>query len=324
MSLGMRFLPAASTGAERFESFFDVYLVIGTLLFVATLGACFYFVFKYKRKTENDHTPYIAGNYIVEFTSIFLIAMWAAVFFLWGWHDYKDLISPRQDEYEINVIGQQWNWQIQYTNGKNLTNEMYVPINKPVKLIMTSKDVLHSFYVPAFRNKADTVPGQFTTLRFEANKIGTYHLFCAEFCGTAHSKMIGKVHVVSQDDFKKWLDGAYVAPKEEAFSQINDKPLANLSLAELGKKVYQEKSCNTCHSINGARVIGPSFKGLFGSEVELIGGEKVSVDENYVRESIMDPMKKIVKGYSPSMPTFRGMLSDEEVNQLIAYMKTLK
>jgi cytochrome c oxidase subunit 2 len=324
-SLALNFLPSASTQGDKFDLFMLVAITIGVVLFVSTIGAAIYFAFRYRSSKVGPNTPYIPGNYLVEFLSIFGIAIWVAVFFIWGWRDYSYMITPKMDEMEINVIGQQWSWQIQYPDGKSLTNEMVVPRNKAVKLVMTSKDVLHSFFLPSFRVKMDTVPGQFTSLHFTATKTGTFEIFCAEYCGTAHSKMIGKVHVLEPEDYKKWQDGLYTIP--EAQNALVDQGKTNapqLSLAELGANVYKSRSCNACHSVNGDPMVGPTFKGLYGSEQELIGGAKVTVDENYIRESVMDPMKKVVKGFSPSMPTYRGLLSDEEVNQLIAYMKTLK
>ncbi len=319
-SLAMNFLPAASVAAEKFESFFTIYLWIGTLLFVGTLGIGIYWAIRYRRRSENDQTPYIPHNYLVEFASVFFISVWVAVFFVWGWQDYSAIIAPQANEYEINIIGQQWNWQIQYQHGKSFTNEIYLPRGRPIRLIMTSKDVLHSFFIPEFRVKQDVVPGQFTSLRFVSTQAGEYNIYCAEYCGTAHSKMIGKVFVMEPADFEKWIDGVY-KPEHAAEGAA---PAQALSMAEAGAQVYQTKTCNACHSVDGSRVYGPSFKGLYGSQAEMENGEKVTVDENYIRESIMDPMKKLVKGYPPQMPVFRGMLSDEEVNQLIAYMKTVK
>jgi cytochrome c oxidase subunit 2 len=303
-------------------------LWIGVVLFVATLGIGIYFAIRYRRRSEDDRVPYIPGNYLVEFLSVFGVSVWVAIFFLWGWNDYSYIIEPKMNEYEINVIGQQWNWQIQYANGKTLTNEMFIPVGRPIKLIMTSKDVLHSFFIPEFRVKQDTVPGQFTTLRFTPTVPGNYNIFCAEYCGTAHSKMIGRVTVLEEKQFNDWLEGFYTPPKATAAatdSSADDRATApQLTMAEAGAQVFKTKSCNTCHSVNGTPMIGPSFKGLFGSQVELIGGTKVMADENYIRESVMDPMSKVVKGFAPQMPTFRGVLTDEEVNQLIAYIKTLK
>lgn len=323
-SLALNFLPSASTSGDKFDLFMKVATLIGVILFVATLGVTIYWAFRYRRRGAVTETPYIPGNYLVEFLSIFGIAIWAAVFFLWGWRDYSYMITPKQDEYEINIIGQQWNWQVQYANGNVFTNELYVPRGRSVKLAMTSKDVLHSFFVPEFRVKQDTVPGQFTVLRFTPTKTGTFHIFCAEYCGTSHSTMVGRVYVLEPEDFELWLNGLYKVDKGVKPLLIGQPSAMPVSLAAQGAYLYKSKSCNTCHSVNGDRLIGPTFKGLFGTTQELMGGTKVLVDENYVRESIMDPMKKIVKGYAPQMPTYRGQLSDEEVNQLIAYLKSLK
>ena len=327
LALTLNFLPSASTQGAKFDLFMLVAILIGTILFVATLGVAFYFAWKYRRRKEGEQTPYIPGNYLVEFISIFGIAIWVAVFFIWGWRDYSYMLTPKMDEMEINVIGQQWNWQIQYPDGKALTNEMFVPVNKPVRLIMTSKDVLHYFFLPEMRVKMDTVPGQFTSMHFTPTKTGEFHIFCTEYCGTSHSTMIGKIYVLEPEDFKKWQDGLYVPPVKTV-AAMGATPAAagapTKPMAELGRAVYQTRSCNACHSLNGEALVGPTFKGLFGSEQELIAGTKVIADENYIRESLMDPMKKVVKGYSPNMPTYRGVLSDEEVNQLIAFLKTLK
>ena len=320
-SLSFDFLPAASTSADRFVSFFNhQFLPVATLVFVGTIGAAIYFAFRYKRKREGEETPYLPHNYLIEFTSIFFVTVVVAIMWWRGWSDYYYDIQPKPNEYEINVIGQQWSWQIQYAHGKNLVNELYIPVNRPVHLIMTAKDVLHSFFVPAFRVKQDTVPGQFTSLRFTATKTGVFDLFCAEYCGTSHSGMIGHVTVLSQEDFQKWVDGTYKKPAADALA----KEPAKLSMAEQGAALYRTRQCITCHTVDGNRLVGPSFKGIFGSERELVNGSKVVADENYVRESLMDPMKKVVKGYPPAMPTYRGMLSDEEVNQLVAYLKSLK
>jgi len=326
LSLALNFMPSASTQGEKFDLYMLVALLIGTILFVGTLAVGIYFAIKYRRRTENDKVPYIPGNYLVEFISIFGISVWVAVFFIWGWNDYSYMITPKTNEYEINVIGQQWNWQIQYPTGKTLVNEMYVPKDQGVKLVMTAKDVLHSFFIPSFRVKMDTVPGQFTTMHFTATKTGTYDIFCTEYCGTSHSKMIGKVHVLEPHDFQRWLDGVFELPNAQAaegsVADVKDAPI--LTMAQMGENVFKTRSCNACHSVSGDRLVGPTLKGLFGSEQELMGGTKVIADENYIRESIMEPMKKIVKGYSPSMPTYKGQLSDEEVNHLIAYIKSLQ
>lgn len=313
-------LPAASTAAVRFDEFWHFLLVSGVATFVLVIGAGFLFVLKWKRKKDDEPTPYIPHNYMVEFGSIFLTSIVVAIVFIWGWRDYKYIITPKQDEYEINIIGQQWQWTMQYADGRAFTNQLFLPVGRPVKFIMTSKDVLHSFFIPAFRLKQDTVPGQFTELHVTPTKVGVFDIFCAEYCGTSHSGMIGKVTVLSAEDFQKWLDGTWQKSADPVAANGETK----LTMAEEGALIYRRNACVTCHTTDGARLVGPSFKGLWGSDQPLMDGSVVKVDENYVRESLMDPMKKVVKGFPPSMPTFRGQLNDEEVNQLIAYLKTLK
>jgi cytochrome c oxidase subunit 2 len=325
-NFAMNFIPSASTAADNFMSFWNVALVAGTIMFVGTLGAVFYFSWKYRRVGEKDEGVYLPGNYLVEFSGIFLISVWVAIFFLWGVRDYSYIITPRADEYEINVIGQQWQWTIQYANGKTLTNEVYLPKGRPVRFTMTSKDVLHDFFIPEFRVKQDVVPGQFTTLHATPTMVGDFHVFCAQYCGTAHSKMMATVHVLEPGDFQKWLDGVYKGPVASAMVAPPALPQGSqlVSMAERGSHIFRTKACVTCHAVDGSRAAGPTVKGLYGSTVAIEGGTQVLADDNYIRESIMDPMKKIVKGYAPQMPTFRGMLSDEDVNDLIAYLKTLK
>ncbi len=318
-SLALNFLPAASVSADKFNLLLHFLIVTSIVSFVLCIGAGFIFVVKYRRRRDNEHTPYIPHNYLVEFLSIFATSVVVAIIFLWGWYDYSDFIAPKLGEYEINVIGQQWSWTVQYAEGKTLMNEMYVPRGRPVRVIMTSKDVTHDFFIPAFRVKQDAVPGQYTNLRFTANKTGDYDIFCAQYCGGAHSGMIGIVHVVEPDDFQKWLDGMYRAPVAAAGAAA-----PTMTLAERGHGLYQSKTCVTCHTIDGSRLIGPTFKGLYGSKVELNDGQTVVADENYLRESIVAPMAKIVKGYPPQMPMFTGLVSDEDINALIAYIKTLK
>jgi cytochrome c oxidase subunit 2 len=319
----LTWIPVASTAAENFMVFWNVYLVVGAVMFVGTMTAIFYFAWKYRRKHDAEEGAYIPGNYLMEFSGIFIISLWVAIFFLWGWHDYMYVMNPRMDEYEVNVIGQQWQWTTQYADGRSYTNEVYLPKGRPVKFILTSKDVLHSWFIPEFRLKTDVVPGQFTQLHVTPTLAGDFHVFCAQYCGTAHSKMLATVHVLEPKDFQNWLDGLYEAPKKTAvLEQVPGE--TRMSMAERGSHLFRSKSCNACHSVDGSQKVGPTVKGLFGSNVPLEGGVMVAADENYLRESIMDPMAKIVKGYAPQMPTFRGMLSDEDVNDLIAYLKTLR
>ncbi len=343
--------PIASDTAQNFDTLFNFLTVTSIILFAVTTAFGLYFTIKYRRRTENDEVPYIDGNHWIEWGSIFIIAVISAVIFVWGLIDYRYQIAPKMDEYEVNVIGRQWSWTMQYQHGASLANQLVLPIDIPIKLVMKSEDVLHSFFIPAFRTKQDVVPGIFTTLRFTPNKVGTYNLFCAEYCGTDHSGMMGEVIVLSKENFQNWKNGLMKIPDYVKKAGANiaanssdtrggnntsrgaiDPPNSNntsggtsmIPMAEKGKALFISKTCSTCHSIDGSRLVGPTFKGLWGSMEETQDGSKVKVDENYFRESLFEPMKRITKGYPPAMPTFKGQLSDDEIRHLIAYVKTLK
>lgn len=205
-------------------------------------------------------------------------------------------------------------------NGKRAQNTLYVPKDTPIKLIMTSSDVLHSFYVPALRIKRDVVPGSFQFLSFTPNQVGEYDIFCAEYCGLEHSRMLGKMIVLDKADFADWEDGIGKFAKPAAGAKTATKPLA-----EMGKELFTSKTCSACHSDDGSSRVGPTFKGLFGKSETMSDGKTITVDEVYIRDSIMDPSKNIVKGFAPgTMPTFKGQLSDDEVNALVAFIKSVQ
>jgi cytochrome c oxidase subunit 2 len=195
-------------------------------------------------------------------------------------------------------------WQFQHAGGQREINELHVPVGHPVKMTMASQDVIHSFYVPAFRIKLDVIPGRYMTLWFEATKPGVYHLFCAEYCGTAHSGMRGRVVVLPPTQYEEWLSSQRVVE----------------SMAALGERLFQQLGCTTCH---GVEPLAPALTGLFGSPVVLTNGATVVADESYVRESILNPRARIVAGYAPTMPTFQGQLSEEDLAQLVSYIKSL-
>ena len=223
--------------------------------------------------------------------------------------------TPPKDAVDITVTGKQWLWTFEYYNGKKTLNELYVRQNMPVRMVMRADDVLHSFFVPAFRVKQDLIPGRYTQLWFTPTKIGTFDIFCAEYCGTGHSAMLGRVIVLSPEAYDIWENGV---------GTDGDGAVASLPPAELGEKVYKGKGCNACHSVDGSVVLGPSFKGLYGREGALEDGSSYTADENYIMKSILEPQEEVVKGFQPVMPSFKGILSDDEITALIAYMKTLK
>jgi len=207
---------------------------------------------------------------------------------------------------DIYVVGKQWMWKIQHPEGKREINELHIPIGQPVQLTMASEDVIHSFYIPAFRTKKDVVPGRYTTLWFEANKLGEYHLFCAEYCGTQHSTMIGKVTVMEPDAYQNWLSGG----------------IGGETMVQAGERQFQQLGCHTCHKeVSGGR--GPSLVGVYGKPVQLDNGGTVTADEAYVRESILNPQAKIVHGFKPIMPTFQGQINEETLIQILTYIQSL-
>jgi cytochrome c oxidase subunit 2 len=217
---------------------------------------------------------------------------------------------PPSNAIEVKVTGQKWFWTFKYKEGANTTNELVVPVNKPIRLLMSSKDVIHSFFVPNFRVKMDVLPNRYTTLWFEAIDTGEFDIFCTEYCGTGHSEMIGKVKVVSDADFQTWLSSSGGG--------------SDLTPEEWGKELYTSKACFTCHSLDGNPGVGPTFSGLFGREEEMTDGTTVVADENYIRKSILEPQAQVVQGFQPVMPTYQGLLKDEEIDALVAFFKTLK
>jgi cytochrome c oxidase subunit 2 len=233
------------------------------------------------------------------------LVVFMAIFY-WGASLYAAMNTPPADSMQVFVVGKQWMWKVQHLGGRREINELHVPVGRVVKLTMTSEDVIHSFYVPAFRVKNDVLPGRYTTLWFEATKVGEYHLFCAEYCGTKHSQMVGKVVVMEARDFQAWLGEG-----------------SSGSLAGAGEKLFNDLGCNTCHT-GDSRARGPELRGLFGKRVKLVDGSEALADESYLRESILTPQKRVVAGYQAIMPSYVAQLDEEKVIQLIAYLKTME
>ena len=289
-----------------------------------------YFAWKYRRQADTK-TEYITGSHLLEAIWVAVPTILLMVIFGWGYSVYRDMKTAPSDAYEIKVIGKQWLWTFLYDNGNTTVNELYVPINKPVKLLMTSQDVLHGFFVPNFRVKQDVVPGMYTSIWFEATVPGKHHIFCTEYCGTSHSGMIGEVIALEDQQWKDWLKGKKITGVGRAGGELEGIPaeatagqLKQLSLADQGKQVFETKSCNTCHSNDGTTKIGPTWKGLYGTQVELVDGKKVMQDDNFLHECITNPDSARVKGFGPVMPTFKGVLSEQEITAVISYIKSLK
>lgn len=309
---------SASNFAGNIDNVILFVTVISVFFFLLISAFLVGFAIKYRRKREDEETPYITGNELIEITWTVIPSILLMIIFAWGYIEFKNLRTPPSDAMEVNVTAKQWLWQFDYYDGKKSLNELYVQLNRPVKMIMRSDDVLHSYFVPEFRVKMDILPGRFTQLWFTPTKVGTFDLYCTEYCGAGHSNMLAKVHVLSPEAFARWEKG------DELDSGGGTAVASSLPPAERGKKLYSQRGCNACHSIDGQDGIGPSFKGLFGKNENLQDGSTVKVNENYLLESIMEPQAKLVKGYQPVMPAFKGILSEEETTAIIEYIKTLK
>ncbi len=308
-------LPQASTLSSSIDALYDFIFWTSFVSFWGIVLAMLFFVWRYHRRKKAEHTtPYIEGHGPTELTVSFILLIWVMVIFAWGWIDYKKIIGAPSDILELNLIGRQWQWEVSYPNGRKLQDELVVPQGKNVKLIMSSADVIHSFFVPEFRLKQDVVPGRYTTLWFNATQTGEYTAFCAEYCGFDHSRMLAKVRVLRPKAYDKWY--------RSIDSQEVKAPILEPQAAR-GQKVYEQKGCNACHTVTGSTAAGPTLLYSFGTERELADGKKVVMDENYIRESMMEPQAKLAKGFPPVMPPFKGLLTDDEINSLVSYLKSL-
>src|SRR5712671_3823620 len=303
------FVPeSASTVSSKVDALY-FYLSGVTLFFTLLIsGTIIFFVIKYRRRSPFEIPRPIAGSHKLETMWSVIPFIIAMSMFAWGAQLYFENSRPPRNANEVYVVGKQWMWKIQHSTGQREINELHVPAGKKIKLIMTSEDTIHDFFIPAFRIKADVLPGKYTTQWFEATKPGTYHLFCAEYCGMNHSGMIGSVIVMQPSDFDNWLSG-------NASQQ---------SPAVAGQQLFQSLGCVSCHGANGEGGRGPALVGLFGSKVFLNGGQTVTADEAYIRESIENPSAKVVSGFNPIMPTFQGQVTPEQLIQIMSYIKSLQ
>jgi cytochrome c oxidase subunit 2 len=302
----MNFMPEiASEWAAKWE-WLHWYLNFWMFFFTGLIFVLvFAFAVKYRRRSEDDRPRPILGSGPLEVLWIavpFLIGM---TMFVWGAALYYEYGSPPENATEVYVVGKQWMFHMQHPGGQREINELHVPRGRPVKLTMSSEDVIHSFFVPAFRLKRDIIPGRYTSVWFTATKPGTYHLFCAEYCGTQHSLMGGSIHVMEPAAYEAWLSGGGTG-----------------SLASQGEKLFSQLGCATCHQLTQQGRC-PILANVFGSNVQLQGGGSVVADEPYVRESILTPGAKVVAGFQNIMPSYQGQISEQNILQLIAYVKSL-
>ncbi len=297
----------ASSFAGNVDALFSFILL--TCLFFAVLVTvlAIYAAFKYRRTSPGEVGSTVEGNLPLEIGWTVIPLAISMVMFAWGAVVYVNFRTAPRDTLNIYVVGKQWMWKLQQPNGKREINELHVPVNRDIKLIMGSEDVIHNFYVPAFRAKMDVVPGRYNTLWFRPTRIGRYHFFCSQYCGTNHAVMGGWVTVMDPAEYAAWLS-------DEA---------GDVNPASAGEKLFTQLACVTCHLSNGTGR-APSLNGVYGGKVLLADGTTVTADDAYIRESILQPKAKIVAGYQPVMPTFQGLVSEEQILNLTAYIKSLQ
>jgi cytochrome c oxidase subunit II len=295
----------ASTHAFPVDLLYTFLVVLSAVMTLAIAATIVIFGIKYRRRHGREPEQ-IEGSLLVEIAWTVIPLGIFMVIFVWGAVIFFDQRTPPRDSAEIYVVGKQWMWKIQHMEGVREINELHVPVNKDIRLVMTSQDVIHSFFIPAFRIKQDVLPGRYTTLWFRATTPGTYHLFCTQFCGTLHSGMIGEVVVMNAPDYQSWI--AASAPVG--------------SLPRDGETLFLQLGCQTCHRFE-VQGRGPNLRGVYGNPVQLEDGRVVTADDNYIRESILNPGAKIVSGFKNIMPSWQGQVNEEQLNSLVAYVRSL-
>jgi cytochrome c oxidase subunit II len=303
------FPDSASTLSRNVDALYIVWALVSVFFTLLIAGLIVLFMARYRRR----HPEQVGAD---ERAALWLEILWSAVplaimltMFAWGTKVFFELYRPPADAVEYTAIGKQWMWKVKHPEGQSEINALHVPVGQSIKVKLASEDVIHSFYIPAFRIKQDAVPGRYTSLWFKADKPGVYHLFCAEYCGTEHSRMIGSVIAMAPRDYETWLAGG----------------AAGQSMAASGAALFQSLACVTCHRAgdSGRLARGPALEGLYGSQQKLANGATVIADDTYIRESILNPTAKLVAGWEPVMPTFAGQVTEEQLTQLIAYIRTL-
>lgn len=310
-----KYLPVFPESASNFAPHVDAlyaYLVAVSAFFSIMIALVIVaFAFKYRRKSDteipvplNEHG---AGSMLLEITWSVIPLLLSLVMFGWGAIIFFNESKPPADAMDVWVVGKQWMWKIQHLEGTREINELHVPVNRNIRLTLTSEDVIHDFFVPAFRTKTDVVPGRYTTEWFRPTKVGEYHLFCAEYCGTKHSGMVGTIYVMNPADYDAWLTSGVTEAG---------------TMSEKGADLFQQLGCVNCHQA-GSQGRAPNLVGLYGTRVELQGGGTAIADASFIRESIVNPQARIVNGYDPIMPTFQGLATEDQIQQLIEYLKSI-
>jgi len=300
------FPPEASTYAAREDALF-FYLVAVSVVFVLLIFSLVaFFAIRYRRRAPDERPRPTREPLALEIAWSVIPLGLMVIMFVWGAHLFFYASNPPAGAIEISVVGKQWMWKFQHPEGPREIDELHVPVGVPIRLTMTSEDVIHSFFVPAFRIKRDVVPGRYVTAWFQATKTGAYHLFCSQYCGTGHASMTGQVIVMNPVDYERWLRGG----------------ASSVSQTAAGELLFQRLGCSSCHKADNTGR-GPSLAGVFGRPVQLTTGQTVTADESYLREHILTPGQQVVAGYPRIMPTFKGLISEDQLLQIIAYLKSL-
>jgi cytochrome c oxidase subunit 2 len=296
----------ASTMAPEVDHLLYFLLAVAVFFTVVIFAAIFYFAIRYRRRSDKELPRHVHTGLALEIIWSVIPFGLTMIMFGWGADIYFRESRPPDNALQIYVVGKQWMWKLQHMEGRREINELHVPMGRPIRLTMTSEDVIHSFFVPVMRVKQDVVPGRYSTLWFEPTKPGKYHLFCAEYCGNKHSGMIGWIYVMEPQEYQDWIAGG----------------TAQGTLADAGGKLFESLACSNCHR-HDQQGRCPDLYNLFGKKVQLSDGRTITVDEGYIRESILQPAAKVVAGYQPVMPTFQGLVTEEGMVQLIEYIKSL-
>ena len=316
MNVNVPFFPEqGSEFAKQVDHLYAFLNVVSYVIGIAVFAVVIYFAVRYKRKSEADRPADVKESSLIEILGSIIPFVLAMVMFFWGSILFLKSEVPPPNAMEILVTGKQWMWKIQHPNGKREINNLHVPAGVPVKLTMTSEDVIHSFYLPTMRMKRDVLPGKYTKMWFQADRVGESHLFCAEYCGTEHSEMVGSLHVMPPEEYQRWVSGAAAT-------------IANATPADIGRQIFLKNACNTCHNAGDIKNLSDAIKapvltGIFGQPQPLESGETVIVDENFIRESIKNTTAKVAKGYLPLMAP-QPQLTDSDITYLIAFIKSLK
>lgn len=299
-------LPEASSSAAETDHLIGGLLLVSAAVLLLVFGLMALYTIRYRHDSPIDRGNIAEKSFRFEMSWTVATLVIFFGLFIWGSHLYVRLLDPPAEALKVYVVAKQWMWKVEHDGGQREINTLHVPAHTPIELVMTSQDVIHDFFVPAFRIKRDVLPGQYETMWFTADRVGTYHLFCAQFCGLDHAAMVGSVVVLSQADYANWL-------------ATNG---ASGTLAQQGAPLFIRYGCSGCHSGHGT-VRAPSLAGLYGSPVPLSDGSTVTADDRYIRDSILQPKRQVVASFDPIMPSFAGVIGEDDLVRLVAYIESL-